>query len=231
MANDWSEYQEEAAEFFRGLGLNAETDVTLKGVRTKHEVDVVVRSKHVGFDILWLVECKHWKTTVSKLHVLAFRQIVSDIGADRGILLCETGFQSGAIEAANLTNIRVTSLAEFQTTACHQITSMRLRDLFDRIESCKQRYWDIPKSDRIEHGLRPEVGALGYSGTTAIDLSLELLGKAFRASYPIACDSLAAIVQGIPQQFSSADELVAVVGPLVSELEAKLEACEDALRK
>lgn len=30
MAGDWKEYQEEAADFFRSLGLSAETDVTLK---------------------------------------------------------------------------------------------------------------------------------------------------------------------------------------------------------
>uniref|UniRef100_UPI00214D0BDC restriction endonuclease n=1 Tax=Klebsiella pneumoniae TaxID=573 RepID=UPI00214D0BDC len=42
-------------------------------------------------DIIWLVECKHWKNPVSKLHVLALREIVTEIGADRGILLSESG--------------------------------------------------------------------------------------------------------------------------------------------
>jgi hypothetical protein len=37
--------------------------------------------------------------------VLALRQIVTDVGADRGILLSEKGFQSGAVEAATLTNV------------------------------------------------------------------------------------------------------------------------------
>jgi len=55
---EWSDYQEEVAEFFRSLGLAAETNVTVRGVRTNHNVDVVVRSKHVGFEILWLIECK-----------------------------------------------------------------------------------------------------------------------------------------------------------------------------
>ena len=36
----WKEYQEEAAEFFRSLGLLATTDQTLRGVRTEHDVDV-----------------------------------------------------------------------------------------------------------------------------------------------------------------------------------------------
>src|SRR5690349_12216101 len=117
MATDWSDYQEEAASLFRSMGLDATTNETLTGVRTKHDIDVVVRSHHAGFEITWLVECKHWNSRVKKLHVLALREIVSDTGADRGILLAEAGFQSGAVEAANLTNVRVTSLENLRTTA------------------------------------------------------------------------------------------------------------------
>ena len=95
----WQQYQEEVASYFRSLGLDATTDVTITGVRTSHDVDVLVKSRHVGFDITWIVECKHWASPVSKLHVMALREIVADIGADRGILLSESGFQSGAIEA------------------------------------------------------------------------------------------------------------------------------------
>lgn len=88
---DWKDYQEETAEFFRSLGLKAETDVTVEGVRTKHDIDVLVKSHHAGFAITWIIECKHWNSKVSKLHVLALREIINDTGADRGILLAENG--------------------------------------------------------------------------------------------------------------------------------------------
>src|SRR5229473_2440209 len=116
MATNWKEYQEEAAAFFRTLGLEARTDVSLRGVRTNHDVDVLVQSHHIGFDVTWIIECKYWKNPVSKLHVLALREIVTDLGADRGILLSEGGFQSGAIEAATLTNVHVTSLLDVRET-------------------------------------------------------------------------------------------------------------------
>ena len=51
---DWKDYQEEAAEFFRSLGLDASTDVTIQGVRTKHDVDVLVKSHLYGFDVTWI---------------------------------------------------------------------------------------------------------------------------------------------------------------------------------
>src|ERR1700730_10495434 len=117
MADNWQEYQEEVASFFRSVGLEATTNFTVQGVRTSHDVDVFVKSHHVGFDVVWIVECKQWKNKVSKLHVLALREIVTDVGADRGILLAESGFQSGAVEAAKLTNVYVTSFADLRGTA------------------------------------------------------------------------------------------------------------------
>jgi restriction system protein len=157
VAQSWREYQEEAVAFFRSVGLEAETDARVSGVRTHHDVDVLVRSHHVGFDVVWIVECKQWQSRVSKLHVLALREIVTDIGADRGILVSEKGFQSGAIEAAALTNVRVTSLEVLRQTASADISAMRLRELYDRTSVCRERYWDIPKNERIRP--RPSSGS------------------------------------------------------------------------
>jgi len=174
MEMDWYDYQEEAAAVFRSMGLEAATNVTVQGARTSHDVDVLVKSQHAGFDVTWIVECKHWKTPVSKLHVLGLRQIAADLGVDRGILLCEAGFQSGAVEAANLTNIQVTSLANIRMSSGASIAAMRLRDLFDRTEWCRATYWDIPKGKRVRHGLRsgPE-NDFGYNGAFVVDLCAE----------------------------------------------------------
>jgi len=227
MAIAWIEYQEETASFFRSLGLDATTDVTVDGVRTTHDIDVLVKSYHLGFEITWLVECKHWKTRVSKLHVLALREIVADVGADRGILLCEVGFQSGAIEAANLTNVHLTSLAQASTTSRNDIYSMRMRELYDRIEDCNDRYWEIPKDDRIEHGLRSAVGEHAYSGARVVDFCKDLLSRAFRSLYPFESEVYTVFVTpGLPEKFNSPEEVVAVVEPKIIELEKKLGAYE-----
>lgn len=223
----WKKYQEDAAVYFRSLGLNAATDVTVKGVRTSHDVDVLVTSHYVGFDITWIVECKHWKTPVNKLHVLELREIVSDIGADRGILLSESGFQSGALEAANLTNIQVTSIADISESASNSIYAMRLRDLYDRVGICKDRYWDISKVERIKYGLRAEFTEHDYSGTRVIDMCTELLTRAFRDIYPFQCVSIEVFEQfGKDKKFESPKEIVELVEHMISELEEKLDSCE-----
>ena len=225
MTTDWSDYQEEAATLFRSMGLDASTNVSIKGVRTSHNVDVVVRSHHAGFDVTWLVECKHWKAPVSKLHVLALREIVADTGSDRGILLCEAGFQSGAIEAANLTNVQVTSLENVRLTAGGDISAMRLRELYDRLEACRTQYWEIPKRERIAKGLRHDVGDWGYSGAYTIELCNELITRAFRGTYPFAPDSLHALVAfGKDKRFQSPEEVIATIEPLVEELETRIAA-------
>jgi hypothetical protein len=225
---DWKDYQEETAEFFRSLGLDAKTDVTLQGVRTKHDVDVLVKSHHAGFDITWIIECKHWNFKVSKLHVLALREIVSDTGADRGILLAENGFQSGAVEAAALTNVHVTSLAEAINTASNEILSMRLREFYDRLMRCKEEYWKIPKANRIKCGLRPEVGGIGYSGDWTIKAGEDLITKGLRGVYPIMPEEIHQLIsenileQKLPPQIKSLKELLGSVEPLIENLERKI---------
>lgn len=182
MAADWSEYQEEAAEFFRSLGLETTTDATIRGVRTSHDVDVLVKSRQAGFEVTWIVECKHWRSRVNKLHVLGLREIVADTGADRGTLLAEFGFQSGAAEAAALTNVHLSSLSGARQETSAVVFGMRLSELYDRIEVCRERYWDLPKDVRIQYGLRPDLMEGGYNGNAIISLVEDVLRRAFRAS-------------------------------------------------
>ncbi|WP_446439985.1 restriction endonuclease [Pseudomonas sp. 910_21] len=207
---DWKQYQENTAIYFRSLGLEASTDVTVHGVRTNHDIDVLVKSHHAGFNITWIVECKLWKTPVNKLHVLALREIVSDLGADRGILPSETGFQSGAIEAANLTNVQTTSLAEISESAKSTIYGMRLRDLYDRVGVCKDRYWSISKHDRIKYGLRTE--SADYSSVRIIEMCTDLLTKSFRGTYPFISEAAeSSYIFGPAKKFNSPKEVSEIV--------------------
>jgi len=212
--------------------MTADTDVSRKGVRTTHDIDVLVTLQYAGFQILWIVECKQWQTRISKLHVLALREIVSDMGADRGILLAEVGYQAGALEAATLTNVQLTSLATLRITAESQAYTMRLIELYDRVQSCRERYWAIDKYSRIEHGLRPDVGQSGYMGDHIITLADDLLKKGMRGVYPIEMDRLYRVVsEKLPSSLASIRDLHNAVEDMVIDLEAKLNAAENALRK
>jgi len=105
--------------------------------------------------------------------------------------------------------------------------AMRLRELYDRIEVCRQRYWDIPKGKRIDGGLRPDVGASGYCGDHIINLASELVAKAFRGIFPVEVDSMVGFaIFGEERQFSTANEIFTFVESIIIELETKLVAFE-----
>ncbi len=114
---DWRDYQEAVAAIFRELGCTAAVNARITGARGKHLIDVYVTFRHHGVECSWVIECKLWKKHVEKANVLMLKGIVEDVGADRGIIFCENGFQSGAQDASRHTNILlVTSLEEFKRT-------------------------------------------------------------------------------------------------------------------
>jgi restriction system protein len=135
----WKDYQEQAATFFRGLGLAATTDERITGVRGIHDVDVAVRSETAGIKQLWIVECKKWKTRVKKLHVAALAEIIHDIGADRGILLSESGFQAGAIRMAQSSNITLSSISDLEENSEAERVQLKLRELRRRLSVVHDR--------------------------------------------------------------------------------------------
>lgn len=167
---------------------------------------------------------------------MALREIVSDLGADRGIILCEVGFQSGALEAARLTNIQPTSLADLSISARDSIFFAMLSELHVRAENCRVRYWRLSKDVRIAHGLRtgfspPPVVA----GDHLASLALELVAKAYSGQYPVYQETmtdisyLASSTMQLPQRYENAEEIVNVVDTMLSDLERRLASAEAAV--
>ena len=73
-----------------------------------------------------------WNRPVPKDRVETLKSIVSETGADRGFLLCERSFQSGAITAARLSNITLTSLEDLLANAEANLMELRWSDLLKR---------------------------------------------------------------------------------------------------
>ena len=92
--------------------------MTVSGARSTHAVDVYVSFRQFGQECRWIVECKLWSKPVTKETVHALRDRVDDLGADRGVIFSESGFQEGARTAAQNTNILLQdSLGDFSETA------------------------------------------------------------------------------------------------------------------
>lgn len=129
----WRQYQEDAASIFRRLGYETSIEAKVRGARAKHAVDVYVRGQIGGASFSWVIECKAWKSRVPKEKVLALCSVVQDVGADRGFLLSEVGFQSGAIEAATCTNIKLASIESITSDNLRKLQCLDSQHLCNRL--------------------------------------------------------------------------------------------------
>ena len=108
----WEELQDYVALLLNQAGYHATSPCTIDTVRGQVEVDVLVEAPDALVKKI-ICECKFWKTPVPKEKVHAFRTAVHDSGAALGLLISRVGFQSGAIEAARLSNVQLLTWEEF----------------------------------------------------------------------------------------------------------------------
>jgi hypothetical protein len=135
----WKTYQEEAAALFCSLGMDASTSEVLEGARGKHEIDVAVRTRRAGIAQLWVVECKYWKRRVGKDRVLVLAEVAADLGADRGLLLSESGFQAGAVRVARSSNVTLSSISDLRENAAEEKAELDAKIALKRISLMLER--------------------------------------------------------------------------------------------
>jgi Restriction endonuclease len=159
MSPSWHDYQDRTAAFFRSLGLQADTDVSVQGARAIHKIDVFVRFERFGIPTTWVAECKLWGTRVPKEKVLVLQSIVQDIRADKAFLLSESGFQARAISSARSTNITLTALHTLEQTAVEEMEAIRWQRAQDELGKSLDRLHSIPwgeqhwRTDQSYHGI------------------------------------------------------------------------------
>lgn len=131
----WEQYQHRTAELLGQLGFTTKVNDPLHAPNgVVHRVDVSARMTVAGVSMLWVAECKLWNRAVTKEKVSALKDIVNDLGADRGLLISEKGFQSGAVRLAAAKNITLSSLDELRANAAKQVIST---------EGAELRLWSI----------------------------------------------------------------------------------------
>ncbi|RWO19072.1 restriction endonuclease [Mesorhizobium sp.] len=205
----WMDYQLQGAGFFRSLGLKAIVEKEITGARSNHDVDVYVQGDHLGISFVWIIECKHWKTNVTKAQVMTLAGVVQDVGADRGFLLSEKGFQSGALRASGNSNVTLTSLADLAETVGDRHTVARVASLNLRISNLLNRLRDIKRgNDDYYLPVMEEIGKVFL-----LPMAIE---DAIRGELPTPYTSF-----GPDQKFAnSLEEMLAVADSIISEVEA-----------
>lgn len=190
-SKEWFQFQEDICSHFRTIGADAATNVTVQGTRTKHDIDILITTKYLGEELTWIVEAKKWKSRVNKLQVLGLRQIVDDIGADRGFIISEVGFQKGAYEAAENSNVKLKTFAELRQSTRGFVEHEILQFYRKRSSILNARYWAHSKSIRKAYGLRDDAGLRpDFSGAQLLQTVVGVISAAERIEYPISLETI-----------------------------------------
>jgi len=136
--------------------------ISVPGARGVHAIDVWVVFERFGLEQRWAVECKLWKRRIPKSEVQSFKSTVEVVGADKGIFVAENGFQSGAIKAANSTNILLTKLADLQAQAETDIQSILLERLERKLIALESRTQELGEREGTKYSYHPGVDGRGH---------------------------------------------------------------------
>ena len=134
---DWKDLETKVLELFLNLGFNTKRNVKIRGLRSTHDVDVFAVSEFGGLRFQVVVECKYWKTKVKKIQVTSLYSIVSDIGAEKGVIISKVGFQKGAKEFANKCNIELYTYEQFKERTVKEIEKWLRHKCFDLLTMMK----------------------------------------------------------------------------------------------
>ena len=134
---DWKDLETKVLELFLNLGFDARKNVKIRGLRSTHEVDVLAVSEFGGLRFQVIVECKYWETKVKKTQVNALDSVVSDIGAEKGVIISKVGFQKGAKEFASKCNIELYTYEQFKERTVKKIENWLRHKCFDLLTMMK----------------------------------------------------------------------------------------------
>jgi hypothetical protein len=213
MVKDWEKYQEEVAKFFRTLGLEALVEKDVEGIRGNHNIDVYVAGEYHGIKFNWIVECKAWKDNIPKEKVLALMSIVQDVGADKGFLLSEKGFQSGAIRLSKNNNITLTSLKDLIDNTKEDIVESALSRLSWKAKKVLSKSWDLYRK-KPEFKFTVLLGIVG--SLSFLDYAIE---QSLRNDFPVIYHIETIDGKEVRHKANTLDEFIDKVNIIIKENE------------
>jgi hypothetical protein len=222
----WSSYQEEVAAFFRDLGLESETNVRVEGARGIHDLDVLVSFRSAGIKVTWVVECKYWSRPIPKERVLVLAGVMADVGADRGLIVAESGYQAGAVRASANANITLTSLDDLTAHTAderNQIAVAALRRRIALLHELTARCWLWAPPSAPRGGI-PINQMIDFAGKT-FELNALVLPRIIVGSYPMVVGFDGSKVSPV----DGPAELVEVLEPRVADAERRAQALLDVV--
>lgn len=116
---------------------------------------------------------------------------MDDIGADKGFIISEVGFQSGALEAAQNTNIVLYTFEELVLNSTNAIQKLILESFSRRIRFLEHKYYAHSKKIRIKYNLKNDFldYPIQFSGNILIFMVYDAIFAAKNNNYPIVLEN------------------------------------------
>lgn len=122
---------------------------TLTGKRTR-QIDVLVRDRIGQYEFMIIIDCKDHVKKLDVREIGTFYDLIQDVGAHRGVLVCPKGFTSGALERAKELRIDLYSPVDTEphkwkvsaTAPC--IVDYRSAAIAIRFSVSSPHHWVIP---------------------------------------------------------------------------------------
>lgn len=111
---NWKDLQNKVNYILSCVGLVSEIEKSVATPRGTVTIDVLAYDPNSLDKIQYLVECKNWNKKVPQAIIHGFTTVMQETGANIGYVISKKGFQKGAEEYKNSTNIRLFSYDEFQ---------------------------------------------------------------------------------------------------------------------
>lgn len=129
----WNQLELMSAEILNKAGFEAVVGKELILPRGTVNVDVYAELNKHGRSLKIICECKNWESPVPKQIVHGFRTVVTESGANAGYIISRSGFQSGANEAAENTNLKLVTWDEFQNEFKSEYYNFYFKQKLDEI--------------------------------------------------------------------------------------------------
>jgi hypothetical protein len=139
IVNDGTALELHVESLLRSAGLEPQRRQKIRGARHLDEFDVVVDITSLGLSSKWVIECKDTSAKVKKDVVVGFCGRVENIGADKGIMVSTSGYQSGCWAAVENRSVHLLVTSQLEEFLGDEIAWASLRRARPRLDALIRR--------------------------------------------------------------------------------------------
>lgn len=115
----WKEFERVAFEIQKDLapGADVKLDQRLPGheSKTNRQIDILVRQNVGQFEIVVVIDCKHYGESIDVNDVGQFASLVQDVRAHKGAMITKKGFSDAALRLAESRGVETYIIVDTQT--------------------------------------------------------------------------------------------------------------------